>query len=325
MRTIWQQLTRTATLLPLVGFALLATLLLTPAARAEFPGANGLIAFGAYPTPNAPGRQVFTIAPKGTGLRQITSVDGDVQWPHWSPNGNQIVFEFDHPNGACSIELMNFDGSGLTDLTQDDPNICENSPSFTPDGSRIIFDRYDGYTNDEGLWTMDLTGGDRHEITPNRCCVMPEVSPNGTTVSFEGFNPNGDGQAIFTCALSGNTCGDLHQLTGYSDICDKQDWAPDGSRIVLTENCDYQNGQSANIATIKPDGTDLQLLTNFTGGHTGVISGSYSPDGQWIVYRLDNATGNRYSLWKMRPDGTQRHLIANLPFKPRNIDWGTHP
>jgi len=312
--------------LAVAGLTLIGLLAGTGPAQATFPGPNGLIAFWAFPTPDAASSQIFTIGPNGSNLRQITNVDGDTAWPHWSPNGNQLVFELDQPNGAgCSVELMNFDGSGLKDLTQDDANICENAPSFTPDGLRIIFDRYNGYTNDEGLWTMDLTGADRHELTPNRCCVGPVISPDGTRLAFEGFNPNGDGQAIFTCDLAGNTCGNLHQLTGYSGLCDNPSWAPDSSRILFTENCDYPDHQSANVATMKPDGSGLQVLTQYAGGHTGLINGSYSPDGQWILARLDQANSSSHGMYMMRPDGTQRKLIAELPFKTRFMDWGTHP
>src|SRR5260370_23754670 len=137
----------------LTGFVIMAALLFASPVRAStFPGTNGRIAFAALPTPGAPGMQIFTIEPKGTDLRQITHLDGNATSPHWSPDGNRIVFELDHPTGEplCSVEIVNADGSGLTDLTGN-RNGCEAAPSFSPGGSRIFFERFHASTTVEAL------------------------------------------------------------------------------------------------------------------------------------------------------------------------------
>jgi hypothetical protein len=74
-------------------------------------------------------------------------------------------------------------------------------------------------------------------------------------------------------------------------------------------------------------GEDMKTFT-LRAVLTGVVitaTLSYSPDGQWIVFRLQTKSTTTFGLFKMRPDGTQRALIAELPFAPRFIDWGTHP
>ena len=100
------------------------------------------------------------------------------------------------------------------------------------------------------------------------------------------------------------------------------DWAPDGRQIVITTNADYPNHKSPNVATIRPDGSHLRLLTHYTGGEQGAFAGSYSPNGRWIVFRIENAEKERFGLYRMHPDGTHRQLIKKLPFPPRQSDWG---
>ena len=39
----------------------------------------------------------------------------------------------------------------------------------------------------------------------------------------------------------------------------------------------------------------------------------------------DPRSTSTFELFKIRPDGTRRALIAQLPFAPRFIDWGTNP
>jgi Tol biopolymer transport system component len=80
----------------------------------------------------------------------------------------------------------------------------------------------------------------------------------------------------------------------------KHDWAPNGRRIVLATNADYPNNQSPNVATIRPDGSRLRLLTHFNDGQRGG-AGSYSPDGRWIVTRVQNRETQRFALVKIHP------------------------
>src|SRR5262249_14419629 len=309
----------------LTGVVVMASVLFASPAWATFPGASGRIAFSALPTPGAPGMQIFTIEPNGSGLREIPHLDGSATFAHWSPDGNQIAFELDHPAGepGCSVMLMNADGSGLTDLTGN-RNGCEATPSFTPDGTRIFFEHFDDITGMDAIWSMNLSGADRHLITSGTGSggTDPQVSRDGTTLSFIDSNGQPFGQALFTARIDGTG---LHQLTPFIDVGVKQAWAPDGSRLTLTPNADFPDHLSPNVATINPDGSDLRYLTHYNAGGASAFTGSYSPDGQWIVFRLQSKSTTTFGLFKIRPDRTQRALIAQLPSAPRFIDWGTHP
>jgi Tol biopolymer transport system component len=289
-------------------------------AEATYPGRNGLIAFTAQANPEAH-YEISTISQNGKNLRQLTFLNADATTPDWSPDGRRITFQIDRNEASfCSVVIMNSDGTDIVELTPQE-NICENDPSFTPDGSRIVFDRFDPETNDEALWSMDVTGHDRQRIGP--CCADPNVSPNGEKLSFLSFINEPGGSALFTSDVSGSN---LLQLTPFSfDVAIKQDWAPDGQHLVFSKNAySHIPGISGNIATIRPDGTHLRFVTNYQGGDVNAFVGSYSPDGRWIVFRLEDH--GHFGLFKIHPDGT--HLKAILPlsnFKPRFIDWGTKP
>jgi len=217
--------------------------------------------------------------------------------------------------------MMNADGSGLVELLPA-PNGFEGQPSFTPDGKRIVFERFEiDPCCDDAIWIMNLDGNVRERITSGPGGVTdPNVSPDGQTLSFVGFNGQDFGQALFTASIDGSH---LFQLTPFTfDVAIKQDWAPDGRHLVFTVNADFPHpGDSANIATIRPDGTDLRYLTHYQCGDVNAFVGSYSPDGHWIVFRLEDH--GKYGLYKMRPDGASLQPILSLSsFKPRYIDWG---
>jgi Tol biopolymer transport system component len=286
-------------------------------AYATFPGRNGRIAFQAQVTPDAH-IEIYTVRQNGHDLRQITHLDADAVKPDWSPDGRQIAFEIDRNEAPfCSIALMNADGSDIVELT---PNefVCENDPSFTPDGSRIVFDRFDGV--DEAFWSMDLTGNDRQRI--GGCCADPNVSPNGEKLSFVAESDQPFEAALFTSNIDGSN---VFQIAPFSfGVAIKQDWAPDGQHLVFSKHgIGHPPGVSANIVTIRPDGTHLRFVTHYEGGINANV-GSYSPDGRWIVFRLE--VNGLSGLYKIHPDGS--HLRAILPlssFRPRFIDWGAKP
>ena len=309
---------RTRTPLTVASAILVCILTEVTPVHATFPGRNGLIAFQRQATPDAH-YEIYTVRKNGHDLRQITHLDADAIRPEWSPDGRQIVFEIDGSEAPfCSVALMNADGSDIVELTPPQ-NLCEGFPSFTPDGSRVVFDRFDGV--DEAFWSMDLTGNDRQRIGP--CCADPDVSPNGEKFSFVAFNDQPFGAALFTSNIDGSN---LFQVAPFSfAVAQKQDWAPDGQHLVFTKNgIGHPPGVSANIATIRPDGTHLRFLTHYEGGDVQAIVGSYSPDGRWIVFRLEDH--GLSGLYKMRPDGSHMRVILPLSsFKPRAIAWGAKP
>jgi Tol biopolymer transport system component len=62
--------------------------------------------------------------------------------------------------------------------------VLPGQPSFTPDGRRIVFERFDVETFDDGIWSMNVDGSDqRHLVSPwplgTGFATDPNVSPDG--------------------------------------------------------------------------------------------------------------------------------------------------
>src|SRR5829696_4540499 len=297
-----------------LALAAATVLAVVPSASATFPGRNGLIAFH---SDTGRGSQIFTVRPNGEHLRQVTHLStGDANAVDWSPDGRLITFTIDAEDSA-SVAIMNADGSDLRVLPHPD-GVAHVDPSFTPGGRRLVVVVVDLAAGSDTTWSMNLDGTDRRLILP-RSAEDPNLSPDGRSLAFLGFDREPPG-ALMTAGIPGDQ---LRQLTLFSfDVGSKLDWSPDGGRLGFIHNANFAiPGESANIATIRPDGTDLRFLTHYSGGEVNAFFGSYAPDGRWIVFRLEDH--GRYGLYKMRPDGT--HLKAILPlsgFAPRFIDWG---
>ena len=94
------------------------------------------------------------------------------------------------------------------------------------------------------------------------------------------------------------------------------DWRADGRRIAFDF---FQPDGDEQIATTRPDGGDLRVITSAPGIHEAP---SWSPDGRRIVFDFSpgsdpNAPGFKTHLWTMRADGSDARA---LPMRSRGFD-----
>jgi Tol biopolymer transport system component len=316
----------TRVLVPLAAvlLALTAGASLTSEGRATTPGANGLIVYNELV---GGANALFTIRPDGTEKRRIVYVKGsDAEYPDWSPDGRKIVFQLDTKNDrrGCRVALVNADGTGLTNLSRGIHG-CDGQPAFTANGRRIVFGRYDDKVEAECLWSMNLGGGDRRTIIPCKGFgpTDPNVSPDGKWVTYVHVKDEEE-RLLALYAVRPNGAGRRRLVPAAWSIGLKHDWSPDGKLIVLTRDAQGTPGKSANLVTIRPDGSGARQLTQYAGGSTNAVAGSFSPDSKQIVFRLEE--DGKHALAVIDRDGGKLRLLTEFgPDRPRNIDWGTHP
>jgi Tol biopolymer transport system component len=301
-----------AAVLATVMLTILATLALAPGVSATFPDRNGLIAFQADIGNST---QIFTMRPNGHDLRQITHVDGTAEAPDWSPDGQRLTFAYNE----CSVAFIDADGTNLQVIPPaagdgtPGVDVCDGDSSFTPDGERVVYGHYNAVLDQEDIRSMRLDGTDRQIIT-NAGGPDPNVSPDGQKISFKG-PPDG---ALFVANIDGSG---IVQVSPSISVSYKHDWAPDGQHLVVSDNSEPGPDEAANVVTVRPDGSDWTYLTHYPAGFRA-YAGGYSPDGQWIVFRLVGP-GVVPTMYRIRPDGSDLHaLFTSSTLITRNIDWG---
>jgi len=139
------------------------------------------------------------------------AIDDDAAW---SPDGRRIVFT-SHPvtddpqrSNLAEVYVINVDGTGLTRLTFNAEE--ERAPSWSPDGSRIVYMcRIGGGTADFEICTMNADGSDRRQLTDNTVFDgTGPFSPDGQQIVFQRpvagrqqlwlMNADGTGQTQLT-------------------------------------------------------------------------------------------------------------------------------
>ncbi|MBI4872841.1 MAG: PD40 domain-containing protein [Candidatus Riflebacteria bacterium] len=115
---------------------------------------------------------IYSIGADGGGLRRIAAISGDCGRAPISPNGQSIAFASAGSSGRVAIWVGNADGSNLRQLTDPSSGINDYDPSWSPDGTELLFSREPGYPCQ--IWLMRADGSGQHALT-NRS-AHPEQS-----------------------------------------------------------------------------------------------------------------------------------------------------
>jgi Tol biopolymer transport system component len=73
----------------------------------------------------------------GNGRVQLTSPPLRPEYVSWSPDGTQIAFMSDSPQGRTDSYIVSAQGGVPTRLIPDDSG-SESTPSWSPDGGKIV-------------------------------------------------------------------------------------------------------------------------------------------------------------------------------------------
>lgn len=309
----------------LLGAAIAAAGLAAGLSQATPPGKNGRIAFERYELHDAPlTAHVVVSNSDGSGQRTITHGSRqyvDVQ-PDWAPDGSRIIFDRCGLK-VCAIYTVRPNGQALRRLSPLCPpgapaRQCkdDHDPTYSPDGREIAFWRLlKGKAGGPVLMLADAHMRHVHQLGPG---YEPAWAPDGTRLVF--LAKPGAREALFVANTNGS---DRRRITPWSlPSGDQPDWSPDGTRILFLGG----RADHGNLFTIRPDGTGLQQLTHFKG-LTKVTVGSYSPDGQSIVFSTDiravNPAGATLpDVFVMTADGTHIRPVTRTRNWDGSPDWG---
>lgn len=323
------------------------------AALAIAPAERGQIVFRRYLDADRTWGALFTMAPDGSRVRQVTRPPRGVidQYPDWSPDGRRLVFHRMVPcpaagprNGmdnTCDlIYTVGRDGRGLKQLVPCGfkatdaagaliPRACvgAHTPAWSRDGSKIAFsyslvdETYpESFKLNRAIWVVNADGTEPRQVTQLAAGSSwddePQWSPDGSKLVFTRVDLKQKRDAVFTVDVDGSR---LVQLTPWAmNAAGDPEWSPDGKWIVFTAP------SPGNVFKVRPDGTGLKNLTKQDASGFQYLSSSFSPDGMSIVSARTPGAGKlgAADLVVMKANGTKLRPLTKTTLWESAVDWG---
>ncbi len=208
------------------------------------------------------GWDICIMSADGTNVQRVTANNGP--WtnsgPSWSPDGKQIVFQSDRDTfnpqdyrGTQQLYIINADGSELRRLTND-ASVEDLHPSWSPDGTRIIF------SSAGRIQSIDPDGKNRTTLAASSSTDYsgPAWSPDGRMIVFSAYALRSAG-VLSNILIMRADGSDIHPLSDKMTPGNSPEWSPDMKHIVFDT---VQYGGKYALYLVNADGTGVTQLTN---------------------------------------------------------------
>lgn len=235
----------------------------------------------------------------GANVRRLAA-PVNVNGVDWSPDGSELVFD-GGDGDSLRLYVMRADGTGYRRLTRYAGP--ERHPAWSPDGSRIVYERslLGGFLD---LYVTRVSDGETTRLTALPTGVnalTPTWSADGRKIAFSMVGLALTGRLAVMDADGKN----LRTLTGPDGWhMNGPAWSPDG-RYIAASGTDATNDMRSRLFLFDLNAGAVRQFLDSPSGVSHELSPAWSADGAWITFSSIRGQGSGGSrIYKVRPDGS---------------------
>jgi Tol biopolymer transport system component/DNA-binding winged helix-turn-helix (wHTH) protein len=230
----------------------------------------------------------------------------------WSPDGKILALAVGGDNGHSWIELLSLADSSTRQLTAPPEASRDNSPSFSPDGSKVAFIRGSlaGVVSD--LFVVPVTGGDAKRLTfDNRPMDGISWTTDGRELVFS--SARGTEFTLWRVSASGGTPSRVVGVASgsyYPSVSQK------GNLLAFAQQVSESNISRINL---KDEKHSLGLPTVIVSDKGSKARPQFSADGKRIAFESDRL--GSAEIWACDSDGANCAQLTSLHGTAGTARW----
>jgi Tol biopolymer transport system component len=214
---------------------------------------------------------------------------------------------------------VNPDGTGLIQLTHEPKGIAARWPGWSPDGSRLLFVRFNLSTAMGRIWIMNANGSGQRQLAsdaPGYRDYQPRYTPDGRQILFSRCSPNDGLCAIWIMRSDGTHRRLLVPFLKTPTETNNFDAnvSPDGRRITFTRFGFHGIASQVWMADISGAHAHRLTAPQLEAGQA-----TWSPDGSHIAF-ASNSSRAQSAIYAMRANGTGLTRLAITKWPTNNFN-----
>ncbi len=290
----------------------------------------------AYSKDSPNGRDLYLLDMQ-TRLEVALTTDGSMnQRPHWSPDGERVLFFSDRRSPERVRERLYIMQADGTDERPLQPGLMATgavvaAPVWSPDGNMIALKKQDPDNFQLQLWALDLSSGEVRQLTDSKYiygATSLKWTPDSTRLRYVEILLD-EYDALEVSVKPPAEPRRLHLWdTDFDDTTLFPVFSADASQFMIaTRPLDRQDYELYAFDVQAGDVTQWQDLAS-----TDERAFAWSPDGAYVAYTSFDQQAQRQTLHISAADGSHTRtvgtiesagrIVANITASP-NINWFT--